>query len=343
MANKEIIPLTEQECYVLIAERFGDVKNSVESRNKYSDDVFENDCLIDAERYERDSDEYISEQMDAGDVASLKNYYAELSDKNLQAVKSDLGGYMHPVYSPLGIDYFFRLLDKPERTEQEEYMYNLIMLQARIFKTPDCVWEGVLEDSKEDFAWVKDAPVYDCNLYRSSTVLCYNGTVEVSKGIVDGYVEKLIIEFLKENEVPKPEEYVKQWANDFIFFLAYNTPSFLNFTSTIGLQVYETDYLKNKSLDGFVAHVFSDIIQIAETKDSYFIRLFSIWDDGLAPDCPENFVSDTFFELSSYLLSRNQAAIKIDEKIRSIETMASYFDLRFELGKLLDFFCETNT
>ncbi len=360
-------PLDEQECYDLLIKRFGDVRKSVEGRNQ-EPDVPEDEGLTDSEIYERDSDEYISNQIDAGNVASLKNYYQKLSAKNqdpsaknqnsfvkaLERLKSDAGGGINTAYSPLGINFFMDLLEsKPQRTDAEEKAYELVKLQARIFNTDDSVWEKVLEDRKDEFAWVKRAADYDDELYKDPFILCYGGTLKIEHGI-DGKDAKkaALLDFLREHNVPMPEKGLREWAESIISttMMYIGTPMPSTGTSIIGMHLYEKNHLVETGLDNFITSSIEfgkdspfECIQITEGDGSYLVRSFSVktaeasdYDRRGNLKLFSNLAgSKTLSELTQYLLSKEMDVYIKNEKIEPIETFDDDLNFRFVLDPAL--------
>jgi len=348
----EAVSLTEEECYELLVKRFDDVRESVEGRNQAS-------CYSE--------DQYISEQMDAGHVASLKNYYQKLSAKNqdfsvenqdyfvkaLMRLKSDVGGEINTVYSPLGIDFFMNLLEsKPQLTDVEEKAYELVKLQARVLKTPDSMWENVLKDKEDEFAWVKTAADYDDELYEDPFVLRYGGTLKINDGIGEKDAKTVLLKFLKEHNVPMPEKDLNEWAESIISttMMYVGTPMPPMSTSIIGMHLYEKNHLDEKGLNHFITSSMEfgedspfEYIQITEDDGSYFVRSFLVgkaeasdYDEGGKLKSFSNLpVSKTLSELTGYLLSKEMDVQMMNEKIEPIESYGDSLDFRFVLNPAL--------
>ncbi|MCK5062806.1 MAG: hypothetical protein KAR23_02660 [Candidatus Aenigmarchaeota archaeon] len=335
----EAASLTEDECYELLVERFDDVRESVEGRNNVSS---------------YSEDQYISEQSDAGHVASLKNYYQNPSEKNLMRLISDVGGGINTVYSPLGVDFFKNLLEsKHTRNENEEKAYEVVKLQESILNTDYSVWEKALESKKDEFAWVRRVADCDDELYKDPFVLCYGGTLKVEHGI-DGKDTKkaALLDFLREHNVPMPEEDLREYAESIISLgmMYVGTPMPSTGTSITGMHLYEKNHLDKKGLNHFITSSMEfgedspfEYIQITEDDGSYFVRSFlagkaeaSDYDeDGNLKSFSNLAVSKTLSELTQYLLSKNISVEMKNERIEPIETFEDDINFRFVLNSAL--------
>ncbi|MCK5289813.1 MAG: hypothetical protein KAJ56_02615 [Candidatus Aenigmarchaeota archaeon] len=335
----EAASLTEDECYELLVERFDDVRESVEGRNNVSS---------------YSEDQYISEQSDAGHVASLKNYYQNPSEKNLMRLISDVGGGINTVYSPLGVDFFKNLLEsKHTRNENEEKAYEVVKLQESILNTDYSVWEKALESKKDEFAWVRRVADCDDELYKDPFVLCYGGTLKVEHGI-DGKDTKkaALLDFLREHNVPMPEEDLREYAESIISLgmMYVGTPMPSTGTSIIDVHLYEKNHLDKKGLNHFITSSMEfgedspfEYIQITEDDGSYFVRSFlagkaeaSDYDeDGNLKSFSNLAVSKTLSELTQYLLSKNISVEMKNERIEPIETFEDDINFRFVLNSAL--------
>ena len=334
----EAVPLTKQECYGLLVKRFDDVRESVEGRNNVSS---------------YSEDQYISEQSDAGHVASLKNYYQDPSESNLMRLKSDVGGGINTVYSPLGVDFFMDLFEsKPQLTEVEEKAYELVKLQARVLNTSDSVWEKVLEDKKDEFAWARTVTDHDDGLYEDPFILSYGGTLKIDDRIGEKDVKMALLDFLKEHNVPMPEEDLREYAESIISLgmMYVGTPMPSTGTSITGMHLYEKNHLDKKGLNHFITSSMEfgedspfEYILITEDDGSYFVRSFlagkaeaSDYDeDGNLKSFSNLVGSKTLSELTQYLLSKDISVEMKNEKIEPIETFEDDINFRFVLDPAL--------
>ena len=359
-------PLDEQECYELLVKRFDAVRKSVEGRNQ-EPDVPEDEDLILEQESEREENQYISVQSDAGHVASLKNYYQKLSAKNqdpsaenqnsfvkaLECLKSDAGGGINAVYSPSGIDFFMDLFEsKHTRTEVEEKAYELVKLQVRIFNTDVSVWKKALEDKKAELAWVTTAPVHDDELHEGPYVLRYGGTLKIGEDVGENTSETALLGFLEEHGVPMPEEDLCKLAESIIFsrMMYVGTPMPSTGTSIIGMHLYEKNHLVETGLNHFITSSMEfgedspfECIQITKDDGSYLVRSFLVgkaeasdYDrEGKLKLSSDLVPLKTISELTQYLLSKDINVQTKNEKIKPIETFDGYPDFRSVLDPAL--------
>ena len=354
-------PLTEDECYELLVKRFDDVRESVEGRNQLCSAV-DIDNMAARQRYEAEAGIYCLEQLDAKEIRSLKYYYTVPSEKNLMRLISDVGGVTHKIYSSAGVDFFMNLLEsKSQRTEVEEKAYEVVKLQARILNTPDSVWENVLEDKKDEFAWVKTV-IVDSDYYIHPDVLFYSGTLKIEKDKDDGLPEASILEFLKNHNVPKPEQDLREWAEGIIrsgmMYLGTSIPT-LN-TGLIGMHLYEKNYLGETGLNNFITSSMEfgedspfECIHIIEKNDCYLVRSFLVTNDvhsfvfeeaeegsGSGENLQISLNSallKTLSDLTFYLESKGINVQAINEKIGPIESYDGYPDYRFDLKHTISY------
>ena len=355
----DALPLTEDECYGLLVKRFDDTRESVEARNQLCSAV-DIDNMAVSQRYEAEAGIYCLEQSDAKKIRSLRYYYTVPSEKNLMRLISDVGGVTHEIYSSAGVDFFKDLLEsKFQRTDVEEKAYDVVNLQAQILNTPVSVWKKVLKDKEDEFAWVKTVAV-NSDYYLHPDVLFYSGTLRIEKDKDDGLPEASILEFLKNHNVPKSEQDLREWAEGIIrsgmMYLGTSIPT-LN-TGLIGMHLYEKNYLGETGLNNFITSSMEfgedspfECIHIIEENDCYLVRSFLVTNDvrsfvfeeaeegsGSGENLQMSLNSallKTLSDLTFYLESKGINVQAINEKIGPIESYDGYPDYRFDLNRAL--------
>ena len=327
-----VIPLDIKEISDLLVENFSSAKKNVENLSKTRAAAISSET---EERAGEDEDcaaeeAYYVEQMIASQAGPLKDYYQNPNTENLLELKSSLGKGIHPELSPLGIAFLKDILiNKPTRDVQEEETYKAITLQERILATPDKVWEEALTKNAETFGCIKHAPEIEEELYGGSRALWYYRTLKI-EGNTAKLLENLILLF--EKGVKEEAEGIIEQG---IGFWGLFAP-----TASLGRDIYELKYAKEKGLDGLVLYNYPHThSQVAKEKDAYLMRFFLVQGKDNYPEAnhpQENFYKQ-FSDWSAYLLRQGVTVTEIDEKIKPIPTEGDWSDVHSKLSKPFSF------
>jgi hypothetical protein len=327
-----VIPLDIKEISDLLVENFSSVKKDLETISKVTEATESSETK---KRDEEDEDcaaeeAYYTEQAIASQAGPLRDYYQNPNAENLLELKSRIGKGIHPELSPPGVAYLKDILiNKPTRDEQEEETYKAITLQERILATPDKVWEEALTKNAETFGCIKHAPEREEGLYGGSRALWYYRTLKI-EGNTAKLLENLILLF--EKGVKEEAEGIIEQG---IGFWGLFAP-----TATLGRDIYELNYAKEKGLDGLVLYNYPHThSQVAKEKDAYLMRFFLVQGKDNYPEAnnPQRELYEQFRKWSAYLLEQGVTVTEIDEKIKPIPTEGNWSDVHSKLSKPFSF------
>lgn len=299
----------------MLKEEFASAKHDVEHIEDMRQAIQESDDP-DLEGV-KDEEEYLQEQIIAGEVEPLRHYYGNPTKRNLWGVKSSVGCGVDPELSPLGIAYLKEIFEKKERTPHQEEIYQTIKLQERILATSDEAWKEALDKNAEFFGCMKHAPEREDNIYRDPEGIIYLRTIKF-----EGETDKIIKSMIKDDE-----EELSSLVNALSEHFGLSDYMRIFSTEGAGAILKHIKHLKEKGLDDLNSlYVYPSFYRFDIHDNSYYLRFFYYKGRYGFDDSGTHAESDArkmFRGWDDYLSSLNDVRVTvIDEKIKPISTRA---------------------